>query len=116
MPHPWFTKAQHRQLLANGRRSAAGKAIDPPPVVKVALFDAAATWLLISLDPADPTRAYGLIDLGVGSPALGVIDLNGLKRLRGYLKLPVHRDVFFQPDRPLSAYAAEAIAAGRITV
>jgi hypothetical protein len=33
--------------------------------------DAHATWLLVSLDPADGDTAYGLIDLGIGMPELG---------------------------------------------
>ncbi|TXM95370.1 DUF2958 domain-containing protein [Methylobacterium sp. WL116] len=111
-----FTKAQRRQLLLNGQRSAAGKDIDPLPVVKLFLPDGAATWLLSELDPTDPTRAFGLCDLGLGSPELGYVDLNELAQLRGYIGLPVSRDVYFQPDRKLSAYAADAIAAGKITV
>lgn len=113
--HPWFTKAQLRQLLANGRLSAAGRDIDPVPVVKLYLPDGHATWLISEIDPATPTRAFGLCDAGLGCPELGFVDLTELARLRGYLKLPVHRDVFFEADRPLSAYARNAIAAGRIT-
>ncbi|WP_430913431.1 DUF2958 domain-containing protein [Methylobacterium sp. sgz302541] len=113
--HPWFTKAQFRKLLANGRLSAAGRDIDLYPVVKLYLPDGHAAWLLSEVDPAAPTRAFGLCDAGLGAPELGFVDLNELARLRVYLKLPVHRDVFFQPDRPLSAYARDALAAGRIT-
>ena len=116
LPHPWFTKADRRQLLLNGQRSAAGKDIDPLPVVKLFIPDGAATWLVAMLDRTEPTRAFGLCDLGLGSPELGTIDLNELARLRGYLKLPVSRDIYFQPQKPLSAYAADARAAGRITV
>ncbi|WP_246686288.1 DUF2958 domain-containing protein [Methylobacterium sp. WL8] len=116
LPHLWFTKVQRRQLLLNGQRSAAGKDIDPSPVVKLFIPDGAATWLLTELDPSEPTRAFGLCDLGLGSPELGYVDLNELARLRGYLKLPVSRDIYFQPNRKLSGYAADAIAAGRITV
>lgn len=114
--HLWFTKAERRQLLLNGQRSAMGKDIDLPPVVKLFIPDGAATWLLSELDPTEPTRAFGLCDLGLGSPELGYVDLNELARLRGYLKLPVSRDVYFQPQKPLSAYAADARAAGRIIV
>lgn len=116
LPLSWFPKAERRQLLLNGQRSAAGKDIDPLPVVKLFMPDGAATWLLTELDPVEPTRAFGLCDLGLGSPELGTIDLNELARLRGYLKLPVSRDIYFQPQKSLSAYAADACAAGRITV
>lgn len=114
-PSFFFTAAQHAKLLANGRKSAAGKEIDPLPVVKLFLGDGAATWLLTEIDPAEPTRAFGLCDLGLGSPELGYVDLNELCRLRGYLTLPVSRDVYFQADRPLSVYATQAATAGRIT-
>ena len=112
----WFTKAERRQLLLNGQRSAFGKEIDPFPVVKLFLPDGAATWLLSELDPADPNRAFGLCDLGLGSPELGFIDLAELASIRGHIKLPVSRDVYFQADKPLSVYAAEATATGRITI
>ena len=115
-PHPWFTKAQRRQLLLNGQRSAAGKNIDPLPVVKLFLPDGAATWLIVALDPTDPTLAFGLCDLGLGCPELGYVNLNELAAMRGNIKLPVSRDVYFQADKPLSVYAADAIAAGRITI
>ena len=115
MPHTLLTAAQRQKLLANGRKSAAGRDLDPRPVVKLFLADGHATWLLTELDPAEPTRAFGLCDLGLGTPELGTIDLTELVSLRGYLKLPLTRDVYFQPDRPLSAYADAARQAGRIT-
>ena len=115
-PHPYFTKAQRRQLLLNGQRSAAGKDIDPQPVVKLLLPDGALSWLLSELDPTDPNRAFGLCDLGLGSPELGYVDLAELASIRGHIKLPVSRDVYFQANKPLSVYAAEAITARRITV
>ena len=47
--------------------------IDPLPVVRLFTPDAHATWLLAALDPADGDTAYGLIDLGIGMPALGTV-------------------------------------------
>lgn len=76
--------------------------------------DGPGTWLLTELDPAEPTRAFGLCDPGLGSPELGYVDLTELAALRGRLRLPIERDRHFIPDRPLSAYANEAQAAGRI--
>jgi hypothetical protein len=116
LPQLWFTKAERRQLLLNGQRSAAGKRIDPFPVVKLFLPDGMLTWLLTELDPAEPTRAFGLCDLGLGCPELGYVSLTELMSIRGNIKLPVSRDVYFQPRKPLSAYAADARAAGRVTV
>ena len=115
MVHTLLTGAQRAKLLANGRKSAAGRDLDPRPVVKLFLADAHATWLPTELDPTEPTRAFGLCDLGLGCPELGYVDLTELVALRGYLKLPLSRDVNFQPDRPLSAYTSQARNAGRIT-
>lgn len=111
-----LTAAHRQQLLANGRRTAQGEEINPPPVVKLFMPDGAGTWLLTELDPAEPTRAFGLCDAGLGSPELGYVCLLELAALRGHLRLSVECDIHFHADRPLSAYAAEAQAAGRITV
>ena len=109
-----ITSAQREQLLANGRRTAQGEEIDPPPVVRLFMPDGPGTWLLTELDPAEPTRAFGLCDLGLGSPELGYVCVQELAALRGCLRLPVERDLHFRATRPLSVYAAEARAAGRI--
>lgn len=111
-----LTAAHRQQLLANGRRTARGEEIDPPPVVKLFMPDGAGTWLLTELDPAEPTRAFGLCDIGLGSPELGYVCLLELAALRGRLRLPVERDIHFCADRPLSAYVVEAQAVRRITV
>ncbi|WP_442919221.1 DUF2958 domain-containing protein [Methylobacterium sp. SyP6R] len=111
-----LTAALRQQLLANGGRTARGEDIDPLPVVKLFMPDGAGTWLLTELDPAEPTRAFGLCDPGLGSPELGYVCLLELAALRGRLRLPVERDLHFRADRSLSAYAAAAQAAGRIIV
>ena len=106
--------AERKRLLANGRLSAAGEELDPLPVLKLFTPDANATWLLTELDPGDPGIAFGLCDLGLGSPELGSVSLSELASLRGRLGLPIERDEHFRPAKPLSAYAAEARAQGRI--
>lgn len=106
--------AERERLLANGRASARGEEVDPPPVVKLFTPDANAIWLLSELDPADPGVAFGLCDLGLGSPELGYLSLAELASIRGYLGLSVERDENFRPDKPLSAYAADARQQGRI--
>jgi hypothetical protein len=110
-----LTTAIREQLLANGLRTARGEEIDPPPAVKLFMPDGPGTWLLTELDPAEPTRAFGLCDPGLESPELGYVDLTELAALRGRLRLPIERDRHFIADRPLSAYANEAQAAGRIS-
>ncbi|HEV2604769.1 MAG TPA: DUF2958 domain-containing protein [Microvirga sp.] len=113
-PSPFFTVVQHAQLLANGLRSAEGETIDPCPVVKLFTPDANAVWLLTELDPRFPDQAFGLCDLGLGSPELGWVSLPELAKVRGRFGLRVERDYFFRAERPLSAYAEEAQKAGRI--
>jgi Protein of unknown function (DUF2958) len=101
-------------LLVNGTRTSAGKTIDPHPAVKLFTPDANATWLLTELDPADPNRAFGLCDLGLGLPELGWVLVSDLEQLRGPLGLHVEVDDGFRPTKPLSQYAADARASGRI--
>jgi Protein of unknown function (DUF2958) len=106
-----LTVADRVELLVNGVLSG----IDHRPVVKLFMPDGAATWLLTECDPDDPDRLFGLCDLGLGFPELGYVSLTEITQLRGKLGLPVERDLHFAADRPLSAYATEARAAGRIT-
>jgi len=109
-----ITDEQRAQLLDNGAAAARGEERDPPPVVKLFTPDAHATWLLTELDPQDGDTAFGLCDLGHGSPELGYVRLSDLENLRGPLKLPVERDHFFTPTRALSDYAALARSHGSI--
>ncbi len=111
---PEFLPAHLRErLLANGRISLE-RDHDPLPVVKLFTPDAGATWLLTELDPDNPDIAFGLCDLGLGAPELGCVSVTELQSLRGRLGLPVERDVHFEADRPLSAYARLARAEQRI--
>lgn len=109
-----ITDAQRAQLLAHGTVTASGGTHDPLPVVKLFTPDANATWLLTEIDPADPDLAFGLCDLGLGCPELGSVRLSEIAAVRGKFGLPVERDLHFQADRPLSAYAEEALAHGGI--
>lgn len=111
-----LTKAQTEKMLANGRASAAHPdgSIDAPPVVKLFTPDGGATWLLSELDPEDPDIAFGLCDLGVGSPELGSVRISEIESVRGKLGLPVERDRWQSFDKPLSAYATQASKLGRI--
>jgi len=103
-----LTEEIRNRLLANANLD------NPKPVVKLFTPDAAATWLLARIDPEEPDMAFGLCDLGVGFPELGYVYLPELAELRGRLGLPVERDLYFTPDKPLLAYAEEAYQRGRI--
>jgi hypothetical protein len=87
---------------------------DPFPVVKLFMPDAGAVWLATECDPDEPDRLFGLADLGLGFPELGYFNLSEIKEIRGHLGLPVERDASFVANKPLSAYAEEARANGRI--
>jgi len=101
------------KLLANGkanrlRRDAGQDETDFRPVVKLFTPDGACTWLLTEIDPDEPDIAFGLCDLGMGCPELGNVSLSEIASVRGGLGLPVERDLWFDADKPLSAYAEEA--------
>lgn len=112
---PLITADERTRLLANGQARAAGQDSDPLPVVRLFTPDAHATWLLASLDPADGDTAHGLIDLGIGMPALGTVKLSDLAAIVGPREQPVMRDRYFQPVRRLSEYLRLAEDNGSIT-
>jgi DUF2958 family protein len=60
--------------------------------------------------------AFGLCDLGMGYPELGSVSLSEIQSLRGPGGLTIERDLHFEGIKPLSEYAVEARAKGRITV
>src|SRR5690242_3114525 len=113
-----LTSEIETRLLENGRKQEPVRGtkdeIDFWPVVKLFTPDASCTWLLTEIDPEDPDIAFGLCDLGTGFPELGSVSLTELASVRGSLGLPVERDLYFEADKPLSAYAAEAASSGHI--
>ena len=107
------------RLLRNGKLRQQREQEDKPepdlwPVVKLSTPDAGCTWLLTEIDPDDPDIAFGLCDLGMGTPELGSVSLSELASVRGRLNLPVERDLHFTATKTLSAYADEARAHGAI--
>lgn len=114
MTQPLTTPDERAQLLANGAARAAGQSIDLLPVVRLFTPDAHATWLLAALDPAEGDTAYGLIDLGIGMPALGTVKLSDLTAIVGPQQRPVLRDLYFHAARPLSEYVRLAQRDGSI--
>lgn len=89
------------------------EALDFKPVVKLFTPDAECTWLLTELDP-DAGLAFGLCDLGLGCPELGYVSLAELASARGKLGLPIERDLHFEANKSISAYAEEARQLRRI--
>jgi hypothetical protein len=114
MTQPLVTTEQRAQLLAVGAARADGQRIDPLPVVRLFTPDAHATWLLAALDPVDGDTAWGLIDLGIGMPALGTVKLSDLAGIVGPNRQPVLRDLYFRASRSLADYALCAERDGSI--
>ena len=106
------------QLIENGARQHPLKGtsaeLDFCPVLKLFTPDAGATWLLTELVPDDLDLAFGLCDLGLGSPELGYVRLSELEAVRGPMGLPVERDLHFAPTATLAGYAEAARAQGKI--
>jgi hypothetical protein len=116
-----LTKEQRERLIANGRirlqmmDEHPEAEVDFLPVVKLFTPDAGCTWLLTELDPDDPDIAFGLCDLGTGSPELGYVSLAELASVRGRLNLPIERDLHFVARKTIGAYAEEARRVGGIS-
>jgi hypothetical protein len=103
-----FTSAQYAKLISNGIKAEQAKWVfDPKPVVKLFTPDGAATWLLTDILPDDLECAFGLCDLGFGSPELGSVSLTELSVVRGKLWLPIERDRRFQATMSLGGYLKE---------
>ena len=108
-----------KRLLRNGRvrlQFQMDEESEPDflPVVKLFTPDAGCTWLLTEIDPENEDIAFGLCDLGMGFPELGTVSLSEITALRGKLGLPVERDLHFEAEKSLSAYADEARLLARI--
>lgn len=109
-----------RKLIANGTASKEsmmddGKSIDHKPVVK--LFGGSSfTWLLTEIDPDDSNTAFGLCDLGQGSPELGYVSLSELQELKFKpFGLGVERDRYWIAEKTIGQYAKDAQQKGYIS-
>jgi Protein of unknown function (DUF2958) len=101
-----------RQRVHRAAIDRQDQALDFKPVVKLFTPDAQCAWLLTELGLDD--IAFGLCDVGLGTPELGYVSMRELRELRGPLGLPIERDLHFEADKPISAYADEARARGHI--
>jgi hypothetical protein len=120
-------ESQRAMMLANWQ---AGEALrtgevegdakhDPKPVVKLFNPCGAATWLLTELVPPEPDDddvqlAFGLCDLGFGSPELGYVSLKEISEVELIAGLYIERDIHFTADKTLSEYARIARETGRV--
>ena len=104
------TAPRQRQRAAIDRQD---QVLDFKPAVKLFTPDAQCTWLLTEIDEGTDL-AFGLCDLGLGCPELGYVSLVELCTVRGKLGLPVERDLHFDANKTISAYADEARSRGHI--
>ena len=106
-----LTKANRLKLEANARKTEIEGEDDHRPVVK--LFDpcGAATWLLTEIEG---DIAFGLCDLGMGSPELGSVSITELEAITGPLGIGIERDRYFEAEMTISQYAEAARASGSI--
>ena len=106
-----LTKANRQQLEANARKTEIEGEDDHRPVVKLFNPAGAATWLLTEIEG---DIAFGLCDLGMGSPELGSVSITELEAVQGPLGIGIERDMYFTADKTISEYAAAARSAGCI--
>ena len=99
--------------IARRAQDAKGERFDPPPVVKLFNPLGAATWLATEL-AEDGDALFGLADLGFGCPELGWFGLSELAAVRLPYGLFIERDIGFESDLPLSAWAEWSRRAGSI--
>ncbi|WCP72201.1 DUF2958 domain-containing protein [Sphingomonas hankookensis] len=104
------------QLLANGKEQEPLKGSraerDFHPVLKLFLPWTSGTWLLTEID--SDGLAFGLADLGFGTPELGYISLDEIWEVSGPGGLRVERDIHWKATKPLSEYAMESRQRGYI--
>jgi len=110
--------SQRKKLLANGavnlvHRLEDGKTEDFSPIVKLFNPVGAATWLLSELDE-DGDTAFGLCDVGHGTPELGYVSLEELASVKLRFDMYIERDIHFTAKKTVCEYAADARIAGRI--
>lgn len=111
-----FTPQAAQQLAENHKEQLPLKGTrrerDYLPVCKLFLPWASATWLLTEMD--DDGLAFGLSDLGFGTPELGYVSMDEIYAVKGPGGLRVEQDLHWTAQYPLSHYAAEARSAGYI--
>lgn len=118
----WYNilKGDTRDQLENNWREQAkvkgtSKEIDYKPVCKLFTPWASGTWLLTELEPGT-TLAFGLCDLGFGTPELGDVCLHELYNVEGPGGLRVEQDIHFKAKKTLREYTTDAMRIGCIAV
>jgi len=103
-----ITKEIKKQLEKNATNTEQ----DHKPVLKLFNPVGAATWLLTELKDG---IAFGLCDLGQGTPEIGYVSINELSHYQAAFGLKIERDLHFKATKTLSEYATDARNQGSIT-
>jgi hypothetical protein len=105
-----------QQLVANFNEQEPLKGTreerDFQPVCKLFLPWTSGTWLLTEMD--NDGLAFGLADLGFGTPEMGYISLDEIWEVKGPGGLRVERDIYWKASKTLSEYATESRQLGYI--
>ena len=114
-----ITNEIRKQLEANYLETQAAETsernFDPRPVVKLFNPCGAQTWLITEIEPGT-NNAFGLCDMGMGSPELGYVSITELAELEipGWRNMGIERDIHFNPVMTISEYADQARETGSI--
>lgn len=114
-----ITNEIRKQLEANYIETQAAETsernFDPRPVVKLFNPCGAQTWLITEIEPGT-NNAFGLCDMGMGSPELGYVSIDELAALKipGWRNMGIERDIHFNPVMTISEYADQARETGSI--
>lgn len=114
--HVLMPDRAREELVARGQHIQRTGEDDYQPLVKLFAPDAGCTWLIVSLDPGDPTIAYGIADLGLGCAEVGSFSLTEIAEVRGTVGLPVERDLHFHTWDKLGVIADRARRSGWLDV
>lgn len=98
-------------IKAKLEKNAKNQDQDHKPVLKLFSPTGGATWLLTELEG---DSAFGLCDLGQGTPELGSVSISELENTILPMGLKIERDLYFTADKTLSEYAKVARESGSI--
>jgi hypothetical protein len=112
-----ITKQIRKQLEANYLETQAAETsernFDPRPVVKLFNPCGSQTWLITEIEPGT-NYAFGLCDMGMGSPELGYVSIDELAALKLPFNMGIERDIHFEANMTISEYAEQARYTGSI--
>ena len=100
-------------LAANFEHCLRNPRFDPFPMVRLFNPTGRAVWLISEIYPDDDTL-YGLADLGLGCPELGIFSLREIEAIDLPLGMKIARDLVFTTRHRLSVWAEASRLAGSI--